>query len=296
MHPTLPPSHTCLHAPKALAEPSGLATMLARGARVRAKMEEEAAKAGAAAVGMGVGVGVDDGVDAVNAAVYASAAAASTATAASSGAPSPLSHLARALAAIDLSADPTSTELTNANANSNTANAAATTSSFGVGVDGPEGDQGGHADHEFFYAAPLPRTLDRLLEGVFRDMRLAHNIAPDEKLVSTLVQLFSAAAPGGRGRDGEAGYSWEGYGSSLFKAPALSEATAQLVFEELIVAGVEVSAMLPILQQCRYSAREMDGIMRDDGAVQRLRASAASSRLFKKYRWNEIKSGWSGLF
>lgn len=267
--------------------------MLARGARVRAKMEEEAAAA-AKVDAVGMGVGVDDGVDAVNAAAYASAAAASTATATSSDAPSPLSHLARALAAIDLSADPTSTELTNANANSNTANAAATTTSFGV--DGPEGDQGGHADHEFFYAAPLPRTLDRLLEGVFRDMRLAHNIAPDEKLVSTLVQLFSAAAPGGRGRDGEAGYSWEGYGSSLFKAPALSEATAQLVFEELIVAGVEVSAMLPILQQCRYSAREMDGIMRDDGAVQRLRASAASSRLFKKYRWNEIKSGWSGLF
>lgn len=265
---------------------------------MRAKMEEEAAKVGAAGVGMGVG----DGVDAVNAAVFASAAAASTAATASSGAPTPLSHLARALAAIDLSADPTSTEPANANANANTANTAATaytatTSSFSV--DGLESDQGNpedHADHEFFYAAPLPRTLDRLLEGVFRDMRLAHNIAPDEKLVSTLVQLFSAAAPGGRGRDGEAGYSWEGYGSSLFKAPALSEATAQLVFEEFIVAGVEVSAMLPILQQCRYSAREMDGIMRDDGAVQRLRASAASSRLFKKYKWNEIKSGWSGLF
>lgn len=227
---------------------------------------------------------VGDAGAAVSSNAHASAAAAATASAsASSSTAAPLSHLARALAAMDLSTDPLAPPLA-------------------PGPSSPPAeqsvleDQADHEDLEFYYTAPLPRTLDRLVDGVFRDMRLAHNIAPDEKLVSTLVQLFTAAAQGERGGDRDAGYSWEGYGSSLFRSPPLSEATAQLVFEELIVAGVEVSAMLPILQQCRLSARDLDGIMRDDGAVQRIRASAASSRLFKKYKWNEIKSGWSGLF
>lgn len=56
--------------------------------------------------------------------------------------------------------------------------------------------------------------------------------------------------------------------------------------------------MMPILKACSYAPRLMADLLLDDNseAVRRLRLTATSNRLFKKYQWNEVRSGFSALF
>jgi len=168
-------------------------------------------------------------------------------------------------------------------------------------------------------------SLDALTDGLFRCLRFDVGLAPDSRLVAAVCYLFTAAmqqqqqqqgwpgagagsgsgagsgagagfgldgdsSSGGGGSFGSRGGAW-GWGRS-----ELSQATARLVLEELIVAGFEPDALLPVVRACRFSVKKERALLADeDGAVRRIRASAASRRIFKKYRWNDISSGFSSL-
>jgi hypothetical protein len=130
-------------------------------------------------------------------------------------------------------------------------------------------------------------SLNALVERLFRAMRFEHDVTPDSQLVAAINYLFTATASGQQQRPP---YPWSGWQAGI------STGTARLVLEELVVAGFEPGALLPIVAACKYAAKKERAILTDeDGTIRRLRGSAASARLFRKYRWNEFGSGFSSL-
>ena len=77
----------------------------------------------------------------------------------------------------------------------------------------------------------------------------------------------------------------------------ISKATARLVFEELVAAGFLPSQMESILRNAGYSSTQVIRLLSDAEALTSLRAyvKSSSSRLFKKYGWNTVKSGFFGI-
>jgi len=117
------------------------------------------------------------------------------------------------------------------------------------------------------------------------------SVEPDARLVASLRNLFKAAA---EGRAGALGWLGQQPGSaSALLGEGLSPATARLVFEELLVSGWEPADLAPILDACRFSPKQVRAI--EEGAY-RVRSSAASSRLFNKYKWNSVESGFTAGF
>jgi hypothetical protein len=138
-------------------------------------------------------------------------------------------------------------------------------------------------------------SLDRLVDRLFRQMRFGPSpVEPDARLVASLRSLFKAAA---EGRVSWGGLGWLGQQAdpaSALLGDGFSPATARLVFEELLVGGCEPGDIAPILEACRFSLKQVRAI--EEGAY-RVRSSAASSRLFNKYKWNSVESGFtSGFF
>jgi hypothetical protein len=79
-------------------------------------------------------------------------------------------------------------------------------------------------------------------------------------------------------------------GRSIF-----STTTAKLIFEELVLSGIEPSDMPHIFDASRYSDKDRESLLQGKG-VERLRSNRVSKRLFSKYRWNRMDSGWSSFF
>ena len=138
-----------------------------------------------------------------------------------------------------------------------------------------------------------PVSVDRLVDRLFRQMRFGpSSVEPDARLVASLRNLFRAAAEGRAG--GALGWLGQQPGSaSALLGEGLSPATARLVFEELLVSGWEPADLAPILDACRFSPKQVRAI--EEGAY-RVRSSAASSRLFNKYKWNSVESGFTAGF
>ena len=151
-------------------------------------------------------------------------------------------------------------------------------------------------------SAAVPNTIaalstDVLLERLFRCMIFEHAVKPDAKLAATLNYLFTASAEQGRRQRGSFWVGAGRWGGESWGGGEIGTNTARLVLEELIIAGFEPQALLPVVRSCKYSPRKERAILSDeDGAIARLRASAASSRLFRKYRWNQLDSGFSAGF
>jgi hypothetical protein len=80
---------------------------------------------------------------------------------------------------------------------------------------------------------------------------------------------------------------------------ALSKATAELVFEDLAISGWHPAQLISILRCCEYPPSKMQELLKDESentALKKLRASAASVRIFRKHGWNKVESGWNGFF
>ena len=77
-----------------------------------------------------------------------------------------------------------------------------------------------------------------------------------------------------------------------------SKETSVYLFEELVSDCFRPSDLMPILQSCQYSAAVVKEYLLDDRSVrvQRLRQSSASDKIFRKYRWNSMDSGWHPFF
>jgi len=154
--------------------------------------------------------------------------------------------------------------------------------------------------------------IDSLLKTLFRQMRYTYNIEPDDKMVSALNSLFSTANM--YLKPGSSAPIWGGGGSG----GGIEKGTAETIFEELVIAGWEPIELFPIFNICSYSAKQRQDLLAAPSttttsssstsssstssasasnlAVQQLRAAAASKRIFRKYEWNEISSGWAAIF
>jgi pentatricopeptide repeat protein len=126
-------------------------------------------------------------------------------------------------------------------------------------------------------AGMKPRRLDEIVQGIYREMRFGRRVKPDERMVHTLNHLFDKAH---------------------VERKSISRHTAALIFEDLVICGYNPEQLEPILACCEYPDRYKHELMYDEGrqAVKRLRRSATSNQLFKKYQWNDIKSGWAPIF
>jgi hypothetical protein len=71
--------------------------------------------------------------------------------------------------------------------------------------------------------------------------------------------------------------------------------TARLVFEDLLRIGVDVRQVPNLFTYCSFTKQQQREFT-DESYVRKLRASAASYRIFKKYGWNKMDSGWTPLF
>ena len=80
------------------------------------------------------------------------------------------------------------------------------------------------------------------------------------------------------------------------KKGAFSSSTARLVFEDLIVSGTEPRDVPAILSACKYpSYREQELLAASSQSLAKVRANVVSNRIFRKYGWNAMDSGWSPI-
>lgn len=76
---------------------------------------------------------------------------------------------------------------------------------------------------------------------------------------------------------------------------SIGHTTARYIFEDLIAQGYLPHHMPYILETCRFSRQQVNEYMKAD-VINAIRQSDTSLRIFKKYGWNKVESGWSPLF
>jgi hypothetical protein len=162
--------------------------------------------------------------------------------------------------------------------------------------------------------SPIPITnnnIDKLLRMLFKSMVFEYRISPDRVMLTVLNALFTTESRNprhykGRGktlplplpqRDGD-GVTPQSLGREKGTPQNLSRETGRLIFEELVAAGFHPSMMEDLLRGSGYSPVQVEKLLTDDSALDSLQGyvSRSSSRLFKKYGWNSVDSGWSPFF
>ncbi|KAJ1438596.1 hypothetical protein B484DRAFT_444451 [Ochromonadaceae sp. CCMP2298] len=133
----------------------------------------------------------------------------------------------------------------------------------------------------FQRAQDVTRLPEPALRDLYKSMR-GYGVQADATMAKALNQLFDLPAP------------------SLFSARgrgfAASKELARAVFEDLVINSDAHPRQLPaLLRACAYSRRKSEEFLNDE-ALKRLRSSAATYRVFKKYGWNKMESGWSPFF
>eukprot|EP01038_Epipyxis_sp_PR26KG_P009208 gene9208-12418_t len=129
-------------------------------------------------------------------------------------------------------------------------------------------------------------NLNSLLISLFKQMRFEYGIIPDDLLVSAICAIYTAVD---RAKQ-----------VSFFELkqryPVLSKESSRLVFEDLVLCGIHPSKMTQIMKICDFTSKESKEYLENDQFLIRFRTAAASYRIFKKYGWNSVDSGWSPLF
>ena len=134
-------------------------------------------------------------------------------------------------------------------------------------------------------------SLDALVVHLFRIMRYEYDIAPDEIMISSLNRMFHTLQNNGGPISGP-----RAFGMGGAKKGAFSSSTARLVFEDLIVSGTEPRDVPAILSACKYpSYREQELLAASSQSLAKVRANVVSNRIFRKYGWNAMDSGWSPI-
>lgn len=149
--------------------------------------------------------------------------------------------------------------------------------------------------------ALIVASIDQIFSRLFRAMRFEYNLPVDEVALSALNTLFSLQPPT---------FFPSGafnFDSVLLPRPAavLSPKTAKMVFEDLLLLGYLPQQMEPIFQSCGFSSwtaasyrdkysvcgSNATGLATDAGQ----RPTKASYRIFNRYGWNKMDSGWNIL-
>lgn len=124
---------------------------------------------------------------------------------------------------------------------------------------------------------------DDLLRELYRMMRFEFSITPDREMVSALNSLFAL--------DHAFAMSniWHGF-------RGFSERTARFIFEDLVIlSDYHPSELIPILDECKYSSAKKQDLLTNEAILHKLRASAASFKIFQKHGWNSMESGWNPI-
>lgn len=124
------------------------------------------------------------------------------------------------------------------------------------------------------------KDIDKLLRKFYRMMRYDYNIVPDDVLLRLFTTIFTEQSKQSK---------------NVLMPPTITMETAKLILEDLIISGWEPNQLIPILTACQYPLRQQLTLLEDPEVVKKLRISAASSRIFRKYGWNKVESSFSSL-
>lgn len=123
------------------------------------------------------------------------------------------------------------------------------------------------------------KDIDKLLRKFYTMMRYEYDIDADDVLLRLFTTIFTEQAK-----------------QVNVLVPALvTKETAKLIFEDLVISGWEPSQLVPILTACQYPFRQQLSLLEDPEVAKKLRISAASTRIFRKYGWNKMDSSFSSL-
>lgn len=115
---------------------------------------------------------------------------------------------------------------------------------------------------------------NELLSRIFLSMIQDYKVEVDGVIVAVLKSIFSSKKSSG----------------------GISAQTARFIFEELVISGYDPPELVSILEACKYPNRYEKQLLYDLDTVVKLRKSATSARIFRKYGWNSVESGWSPFF
>ena len=118
--------------------------------------------------------------------------------------------------------------------------------------------------------------LDQLVLRLYNTMRFEYGVEVDNELLAAIDIAFAASASRG--------------------TPVLHRDTARTICDDLFIMGVHPTDYLSVLDACGYSSQKRATLIASDTASTRRKRPSASYRIFKKHGWNEISSGWTGIF
>lgn len=121
-------------------------------------------------------------------------------------------------------------------------------------------------------------SIDFLLRKLYASMRDKYSIGVDGILLSVLNSIFATQKH-----------------ANILNPSIFSTETTRLLFEDLVTQGYEPDDLLPILLQCKFSPRQQRELLENPSASSRIRSAATSNKIFRKYGWNKMESGWSSL-
>ena len=128
------------------------------------------------------------------------------------------------------------------------------------------------------------KDYDTMTRKFYKSMRFNYNIDVDKVMIGVLNRLCNIKALDGNG--------------SLFSSQKLqtliTKESARFILDDLLVLGYRPDEIRPILDACDYPPWKQQQIL--DQAPSTKRRNSASYKLFKKYGWNKVESGWSSLF
>ena len=127
-------------------------------------------------------------------------------------------------------------------------------------------------------------NFDKLIRKLFRSMRFDYEIEVDEVLLMVLDKLFGIKTTS------SGLFNNQNYGRSS----VVSKETARIVCEDLLLSGQNPREFENILAACDFPAWKKKQILSKSSSSYSTERSA-SYKIFNKYGWNKMDSGWSSI-
>lgn len=132
-----------------------------------------------------------------------------------------------------------------------------------------------------------------IVRDLYRSMKFDYNIVVDDKLLSVLNQLFTTSNTLQQQTPMTQKLQLFLSEDSFESFQGFNENLARFIFDDLIISGYSPQKVIPILKACKFSAKKTKELLVDFKAIDSLRSSAASVRIFQKHGWNSMDSSWT---